>query len=476
MKITSFIRGQLTIFAIVAVVAMLAVAVFYVRIPAMFGIGSYRVTLQMPATGGLYQNANVSFRGVDVGKVTGVWLTADGVEAELTIGNGAAIPKNSNATVRSMSAVGEQFVTFTPPSNPSGDLLHDGDRVAVHDADMPVEISSMLDQADALLTAVDDTRLRQVLDETFLAFNGTGPELRRLLDSMILFVGAAEENIGAVTDLIDEAGPILGTQNRTAGEIREWTRNLQITADTLREHRTNISGVLRKGPGTAAAATRLFDDVAETFPVAIGNLRVNARTMAVYLPNLKQTVVLYPRVLSALITAINNGSNRHGPNVNFTLGFQDPPTCTVGFVPPSDWRFPNAQTPQDVPPGTLCRLPQNAQTSVRGARNFPCVQQPGRRAPTPAECRTGYRPSPRDNVAFPNGLPGTGLPRQPAGHLVPGTPTTHDPAPAVYATTYDPDTGEFIGPDGRVYDAGLGEQAGSKKTKWYELITKTVES
>lgn len=474
MKITNFVRGQLIIFSLVTVVAIVAMAVFYIRIPQMFGVGSYRVTLEMPSSGGLYQNANVSYRGVDVGKVTGMWLTSDGVGAELTIDSSADIPADSEASVRSVSAVGEQFVDFTPPEDPGGKYLRNGATVEVDD--LPVEISSMLDQADALLDAVGDTQLRQVMDEAFRAFNGTGDDLQRLLDSMILFVGAADENVDTVNALIDETGPILATQNRTADQIRSWTRDLTTVTDQLRAHKTNIDGILNKGPGTADSAQKLFSDISVSFPEAIANLSVDARTMAVYLPNLQQTIVLYPRVLAALITAINNGSSAYGPNVNFTLGFQDPPTCTVGFVPTADWRFPSEQTPQDLPPGMLCRLPQDAQSSVRGARNFPCVEYPGRRAPTPEECKTGFKVSPRDNVAFPNGLPGTNLPRQPAGHVVPGSPTAYDPEPATYATTYDPVTGDFIGPDGKTYNAGLGEQAGTKKTEWYELITKTVES
>ncbi|GAC57882.1 Mce family protein [Gordonia hirsuta DSM 44140 = NBRC 16056] len=473
MKITSFVRGQLLIFSIVTVIAIVAMAVFYIRIPQMMGIGSYRVTLQMPASGGLYKNANVSFRGVDVGKVTGMWLTSDGVGAELTINSSATIPANSTAVVRSVSAIGEQFVEFTP-TGPGGGNLHNGATVEV--TDMPVEISSMLDQADALLDAVNDTQLRQVMDEAFLAFNGTGPALQRLLDSMILFVGEFDKNVDTVNALVEEAGPILATQNRTADDIRNWTRDLTTVTDQLRAHKSDITGILQRGPGTASSAEKLFNDVSTTFPQAISNLSVDARTMAVYLPNLRQTIVLYPRTLAVLITAINNGTNAYGPNVNFTLGFQDPPTCTVGFMPDSQWRFPSEQTPQDVPPGVLCRLPQDAQSSVRGARNFPCVEYPGRRAPTPAECATGFQQSPRDNVAFPNGLPGTNLPKQPAGHLVPGSPTTHDPTPATYATTYDPETGDFIGPDGNIYNAGLGKQADKKKTQWYDLITKTVQS
>lgn len=474
MKITSFVRAQLLIFAIVTVISIVAMAVFYIRIPQMLGIGSYRVNLSMPASGGLYQNANVSFRGVDVGKVTGMWLTPNGVNAELTIDSSTKIPADSTATVRSVSAVGEQFVAFTPPKDPSGGNLTNG--ATVHVKDLPVEISSMLDQADALLQTVNDTKLRQVMDEAFVAFNGTGPALQRLLDSMILFVGEANRNVDTVTALVDQSGPILATQNNTSDAIRQWTHDVTTVTDQLRAHKTDITGILQKGPGAATAGQQLFADMDVSMPLMFSNLSVDARTMAVYLPNLQQTIVLYPRVLAALITAINKGSSRHGANVNFALGFQDPPTCTVGFLPPDQWRWPNAQNARDLPPGQLCRLPQNAQSSVRGARNFPCVEYPGRRGPTPAECATGFKVSPRDNVAFPNGLPGTDLPKQPAGYVVPADPAAYDPTPATYATTYDPATGEFVGPDGKIYNAGLGQDEGSQKNRWYELITKTVQS
>ena len=474
MKITPFVRMQLVIFSIVTIISIIAMAVFYIRIPEMFGIGSYRVQMSMPATGGLYQNANVSFRGVNVGKVDAVRLTPEGVVADLTIDSGTVIPANSAAAVRSVSAIGEQFVEFTPPERPSSDRLGDGSTVRTDD--VPVEISSMLDQATALLDDVGDTKLRSVMDEAFQAFNGNAAELQRLMDSMVLFVGAVHDNVDTTIDLVRQAGPILATQNRTADQIRSWTADLTRVTDQLRASRPDISDILAKGPGVARQAQDMFGDMSESFPLAVSNLRVAARTQALYLPNLRQTIVLYPRVLSALITAINSGSNRHGPNVSFGLGFQDPPACTVGFVPASEWRFPSATEPQDLPPGMLCRLPQDAQTSVRGARNFPCVEFPGRRAPTPAECRTGFVPSDKDNVALPRGFPGTDLPKQPAGYVVPGTPTDYDASPALYATTYDPETGEFIGPDGKKYTTGqAGGAPSSKKTKWYELITKTVE-
>ena len=42
----------------------------FLKLPAkMFGIGRYSVTMQLPESGGLYGTGNVTYRGVEVGRV-----------------------------------------------------------------------------------------------------------------------------------------------------------------------------------------------------------------------------------------------------------------------------------------------------------------------------------------------------------------------------------------------------------------------
>ncbi|MFT4043053.1 MAG: MlaD family protein [Gordonia sp. (in: high G+C Gram-positive bacteria)] len=471
MKITRFVRVQLIIFTLVTIVAVAAMAVYYVRLPAMAGIGRYGVELRLPTTGGLYRNAGVSYRGVNVGKVTSVRLTPDGVAASLSIRRDAKIPADAQAAVRSESAVGEQFVEFTPgPQSRGGGYLHDGS--VVTSGNIPVEISSVLDQANALLTSVGDTRLRTAIDAAFTAFNGTGEDLRRLLDSMTLFVDAADKNSAATIDLIRQAGPLLATQNTTAGAIAEWTANVTKVTDQLRANRPEIVDILAKGPSTAARSQQLFAAMDQTYPMLINNLAVESKTLAVYLPNLGQVLVIYPRLINALLTAVNAGSAQYGPNVLFSLGVQDPPPCTVGYLPAAQWRSPAVQTAQELPPGLLCRLPQDSSIAVRGARNFPCVEFPGRRAPTPAECRTGYTPTSNRNVALPNGI--GGLAPKLIGYTTAATPSAYEPGPAVYGTTYDPETGDFIGPDGKTYNAGTGRDQQGRDSTWQSLITEGI--
>jgi ABC-type transporter Mla subunit MlaD len=64
-------RVQLAIFAVVTVITVVIMAIFYLRLPAAMGIGTYRVTANFVAGGGLYKNANVTYRGVAVGRVGG---------------------------------------------------------------------------------------------------------------------------------------------------------------------------------------------------------------------------------------------------------------------------------------------------------------------------------------------------------------------------------------------------------------------
>lgn len=65
-----------------------------------------------------------------------------------------------------------------------------------------------------------------------------------------------------------------------------------------------------------------------------------------------------------------------------------PAGVPVGFLPPSRWRSPADVTEADTPDNLYCKLPQDSPISVRGARNYPCMGKPGKRAPTVEICNS----------------------------------------------------------------------------------------
>ncbi|MEE2058921.1 MlaD family protein [Rhodococcus artemisiae] len=451
MMLTRFVRIQLSIFAVLTVIGLVVMSLMYVRLPQLVGIGQYNVTVELASTGGLYPHSNVTYRGNTVGTVKSVTLSPVGVDAVLSIDSGQKIPADVDAAVRSVSAVGEQYVDLVPHENGSADEhLGDGDVIPLDRTTVPQEVGALLDQADVLLASISDTRLQTVVDEAFDAFNGTGPELQQLIDSTRLFVQEASANSGETRRLLDEIGPLLDTQVVTSESIRSWTRDMVTFTDQLRESDPDLRALMEKGPAAAAEAETLLQDLRPTLPLLLANLVSVGEVGVIYNAGIEQILVLYPPMTTALITAAGGGPAEDGAVVDFHLQLHDPPPCLSGFVPPDQWRSPADTSMVETPDNIFCQLPQSDPNAVRGARNVPCMEYPGRRAPTPEMCRTGYTPGYSDN-------PWRGAPTPVESENDMPTPASHtegstDAAPAgVTARRIDPETGTYIGPDGTVF-------------------------
>ncbi|MFD4469547.1 MCE family protein [Rhodococcus sp. NPDC058505] len=468
MMLTKFVRVQLVIFSILTVIGLAVMATQYVRLPALFGIGQYRVTVQLSSTGGLYEHANVAFRGTNVGKVESVTLTDSGVDATLSIGSGFDIPADVDAAVKSVSAIGEQYVDLISRSDGEPYLV-DGDVIPVDRTSTPQDVGDMLDQADSLVKSISNTQLRLVVDESFKAFNGAGPDLQRLIDSARLFVQEANANVDATKTLIDQAGALLDTQVVTSDAIRSWTRDLVTFSNQLRASDPQIRGLLEKGPGAAAEATELFQELQPTLPLLLANLVSVGEVGAIYNKSIEQVLVIYPPLVAGLMTAAFKGPIDEGALVNFHLQVNDPPPCTTGFLPPEQRRSGDEVSTPDTPPNLFCNVAPDDPSAVRGARNYPCMEFPGRRAASVEQCRAGGHVGAGNN-------PPSGPVQDPSVPSYTTAPASYSGASGVPATArpYDPTTGKYVGPDGRLYAQPALASGGEARedTTWQTMMTR----
>ena len=172
---------QLALFSVIALVAMSLMAFHFMKLPAeLFAVGRYTVKLQLPETGGLYSSGNVTYRGSEVGRVQSVQLTDTGVEALLSLKSGIDIPSDLKAEVHSQTAIGEQYVELLP-RNGTSPPLKNGDVIPVANTTVPPDINSVLDTLNTGLKAVPRENLKTVIDESYTAVGGLGPELSRLI-------------------------------------------------------------------------------------------------------------------------------------------------------------------------------------------------------------------------------------------------------------------------------------------------------
>ncbi|MDT5396916.1 MAG: phospholipid/cholesterol/gamma-HCH transport system substrate-binding protein [Mycobacterium sp.] len=391
-------RIQLTIFAIVTVVCVGAISAFYLHLPSAVGIGSYDITANFKAGGGLYQNANVTYRGVTIGRVESVGLTNDGVVADMRLNTNTPVPGNVTATVKSVSAIGEQYVDLVPPApgnEPAAKAnLRDGSNIPVDRTAVGQDIAGLLTQADKLVNSVGNSRIQDLLRETFKAFNGSGPELARLIQSSRLLVDEANSNYGQTTQLIDQAGPFLDAQVRSGDDIKSLADGLARFTTEVAHADPQLRSVLQTVPGAAQAANATFDGIRPSFPMLAANLANFGRIGVIYHKSIEQALVIFPALMAALITVGGGLPADEGGKLDFKVDLGDPPPCSTGFIPPPLIRSPADTTLRDLPTDLYCKTAQNDPSVVRGARNYPCQEFPGKRAPTIQLCRdpVGYVP------------------------------------------------------------------------------------
>ncbi|MBU9765926.1 MCE family protein [Mycobacterium sp. TNTM28] len=391
--LTRFIRTQLIIFTVASVVGVAVMLFAYMQVPTLLGIGRITVKMELPSTGGLYQFSNVTYRGSQIGKVTSVELTENGAEATLSLDRNPKVPADLTAEVRSMSAVGEQYVELLPRTN-SGPYLDNGSVIEVSDTKVPQQVGPMLDQLSKLVDTIPKDKLSQLLDESYNAFNGTGYDFGSLLDSASTITKDANAISDQTRTLIDDSVPFLDAQAQTTDSIRTWAASLAGITGQVADNDPEVRTLLRKGPGFAQETSKLLEQIKPTLPILLANLTTFGQIGVTYNPSIEQLLVLLPPYVAQIQTYLPINNPTGLPNGEFSLGLGDPPSCTVGFLPPSSWRSPADTTVIDTPDNLYCKLPQDSPIAVRGARNYPCMGHPGKRAPTVELCNDpeGFQP------------------------------------------------------------------------------------
>jgi len=474
------VKIQLAIFAVIAVIAMSLMSLHFMKLPAKwFGVGRYTVTMDLPQTGGLYSSSNVTYRGTEVGRVESVHLTNTGVEAVLSLKSGIDIPSDLIAQVHSQSAIGEQYVDLRP-RNGTSPPLKNGDVIPLADTTVPPDINAVLAAANTGLQAVPQDNLKTVIDESYIAVGGLGPELTRIVKGSTDLSIEARKNLDPLIALIDQSQPVLNSQTNTSDSIQAWASHLATVTTELQTHDQAVAGSITGGGPAAGEARQLIERLQPTLPILLNNLVSIGQVALTYQNDIEQLLVLLPESVAlesaGNVANANTKQDYRGQYLSFNLNLNLPPPCTTGFLPAQQQRIPTFEDYPNRPAGDLyCRVPQDSPFNVRGARDAPCETVPGKRAPTVALCESNEQYVPLNDGYNWKGDPNATNSGQDIPQLPPGSPPAGPgpPAPApmpIAAAEYDPATGTYVAPNGRTYTQSDLAQTAPKEKTWQSML------
>ena len=273
--LTRATRIQVLAFALISVLVLGYTGLHYAKLGRYFGLrGYYVVHLDLANAGGIYPDADVTYRGVSVGRVGAMRLTATGIEADLDISDSAPpIPARLHAAVADLSAVGEQYVDLRPDAS-AGPYLTAGSVIPERSTALPLPVTSLLTAVNTLATSLPLKSLRQLTDELATGFGGQGGNLADIITGNHALAGAADSSVPAVKTLISDAREVLATQIAETSELKAFSQNALLLARELAASNGSLRELLSAGP---QAAAQVADLLQETNP-ALGELIANLLT------------------------------------------------------------------------------------------------------------------------------------------------------------------------------------------------------
>lgn len=392
--ITRMVRWQLVAFVLVTLLGVGYVSVRYLGAAELFGTGHYAVTLQLIRSGGIFTGADVTYRGVSVGRVGALRLTRDGVEAQLEItGTAPPIPADLDAAVTDLSVIGEQFVDLRPV-RADGPMLHGGSVIPASRVSTPVPVEDLVGALDTFVRSVPLDSLRTVVTELDTGFTGTGPQLQRLLDSGDAVTRDAVAALPPTLTLIRDATTVLRTQHEQADAITSFSRDLALLGTQLQASDPDLRRLIGTAPEFAAQAGGLIDESGPQLGVLAADLLTLARVTLPRQDGLRQVLSLYPVLATAADTSIFPGDGF--AHFGMVLNAFDPYACVRGYEG-TVRRSGTDTAPIPVNRQAHCAEPPGSPINVRGARNVPRAGvpeavAPGRSGPSAAPATPPGRP------------------------------------------------------------------------------------
>jgi virulence factor Mce-like protein len=226
----------------------------------------YEVTTVFRQGSQLASYADVRVSGVTIGKVTKIERSPTGARALMKIDpQYAPLPKDTKATLRTKTLIGETFVALSFGSRKDAirrkAFIADGGRIPAKQVTDPVELDQILDAFDA------PTRrdLRRVITSFAKATDGRGKDVNT--------------TIAQLAPTADSADNLFNILNRQSAEVQSGTRDFGATFAAIGRREGAVQGITRGGRQLLETTARITPDLRETLRVLPTFLQETRRFM-----------------------------------------------------------------------------------------------------------------------------------------------------------------------------------------------------
>ncbi|HLW17887.1 MAG TPA: MlaD family protein [Actinomycetota bacterium] len=209
-------------------------------LPTVFG-STYHIYGIFPTAGGVATNQEVSYRGVQIGRVGRMSLTSDAVKIEMIINSKWKIPKDgTRAQIQFKSAVGEQFIDLLPTS-PEGPVFSNGDVIPESLTETPLQIEDLLKEFSVVLNSIDPKQLGIVIHELGTGLGGHGEDLRAIIKMLDQLATIGADRQTEIAALLKNGADLQDAFNSNSAEFQKGIAALNQVLATAAAHTNDLN-------------------------------------------------------------------------------------------------------------------------------------------------------------------------------------------------------------------------------------------
>jgi phospholipid/cholesterol/gamma-HCH transport system substrate-binding protein len=246
----------------------------------------------------------------------------------------------------------------------------------------PIPTTKLLTDISNTTESVNKKSLQTTVRELGTAFDGTGQNLGRIIDTSNDFIQEANDNFDVTTALLQDSDTVLSTQIDKTSDIKSFAHDLSLFSDTMAASDPDLRRVIENGSATANELRTFLNQNKVDLGQLINNLVTTGQITGRHIPGTEMILTVYPYVVAGGYTVVAKDSTTHLYDAHFGMMLQqNPPVCDKGYLPPSQRRDPNTQRGNaPMVTGVHCAEPPS-QSSPRGSQNTPRRAGPAYRAP-----------------------------------------------------------------------------------------------
>lgn len=220
------------------------IVVFAAQIlPTVVG-STYTIFGIFPEAGGVFTNQEVTYRGVQIGRVGEMTLTRDAVKIAMIIDSENRVPKDgTRARVLFKSAVGEQFIDLLPEKEgpPYFDNL---DTIPGSLTSIPIQTEDLLRDLEGVLATIDPQALATVVNELGEGLRDHGQDLRDLILALDTLAQIGANNKDLIASGVTAGANVQSSFNQTREDFVAASQSLKTVAAVLAKRRAQVGNTL----------------------------------------------------------------------------------------------------------------------------------------------------------------------------------------------------------------------------------------